>query len=625
MGGSEPKSVEVDHGRVQVDSSKSKVDKADPFAPVFHYIEVAQEAALPLIFGVVLAMILANASPEWYKYNFTSAHHAGAHENTGNGTHRMLGGGGGPAVDYSHVKNPQAEQCFIGCEGLKVERMLLVPWPIFGHPVTLHFFANDLIMVFHFGLAVKEVTEALLPGGSLNPPLKAANPMLATVGGVLGPVAVFFVALTAMTKAGMFPDTYSFGELSKGWGIVTATDIPLAWLAALVVYGAGHPAIDYLLLLAVADDALGMVIIAIFYTDPSSPVQPQWLLLVVFAMILAYVFRKWHYRLERATHQSWIPYVLICGTLSWIGLIKAKLHPALALVPIVPFMPGPSHQNLESLDDTVEEKLEDSAADGGVGSGKQSRANSSAGNEERSAVLEEHFNHARGRGTTIQAGLYAGLVGHSVPDSLKVIEYDEDGHEHLNASTLDEFEHFWKVYVDFGLFLFALCNAGVQIKGAPGGMTWLILLSLIIGKYCGIMFFFKVSKKCLNYPAPLGIRTRHIRMIGLIASLGLTVALFVSDVAFTDDALKDDARLGALLSGFVGFACYAISTKFDFAAEDVEKEVQAQIAEEMKEMGAALQNRPHRAASSSELVRTGNSSSSETSIAVKGNDTAAVI
>jgi NhaA family Na+:H+ antiporter len=40
----------------------------------------------------------------------------------------------------------------------------------------------------------------------------------------------------------------------------------------------GHPAIDYLLLLAVADDALGMVIIAIFYTDPSSPVQPQWLL-----------------------------------------------------------------------------------------------------------------------------------------------------------------------------------------------------------------------------------------------------------------------------------------------------------------------------------------------------------
>jgi Na+/H+ antiporter NhaA len=301
--------------------------------------------------------------------------------------------------------------------------------------------------------------------------------------------------------------------------------------------------------------------------------------LVVFAMFLAYVFRKWHYRLERATHQSWIPYVLICGTLSWIGLIKAKLHPALALVPIVPFMPGPSHHNLESLDESVEEKLEDSAADGGVGSGKQSRANSSAGNEERSAVLDEHFNHARGRGTTIQAGLYAGLVGHSVPDSLKVIEYDEDGHEHLNASTLDEFEHFWKVYVDFGLFLFALCNAGVQIKGAPGGMTWLILLSLIIGKYCGIMFFFKVSKKCFNYPAPLGIRTRHIRMIGLIASLGLTVALFVSDVAFTDDALKDDARLGALLSGFVGFACYAISTKFDFAAEDVEKEVQAQIAE----------------------------------------------
>jgi Na+/H+ antiporter NhaA len=461
--------------------------------------------------------------------------------------------------------------------------MLLVPWPIFGHAVTLHFFANDLIMVFHFGLAVKEVTEALLPGGSLNPPSKAANPIMATMGGVFGPVGVFFIILKVFMAIGLFEDHYSFAVLSKGWGIVTATDIPLAWLAALVVYGQGHPAIDYLLLLAVADDALGMVIIAVFYQDPSSAAQPQWLLLVALAMLIAYTFRKWHYRMERPTHQSWIPYVLICGSMSWVGLIKAKLHPALALVPIVPFMPGPNMENLDTLDKVLEESMEDAAADGTKGSGRDTRTNT-ATDDGTGKVLEEHFNHARGRGITIQAGLYSGLIGHGVADALKVTEYDEDGNAHLYASTLDAFEHFWKSYVDFGLFLFALCNAGVKINGAPGGMTWAILLSLIIGKYTGIMIFFKISKKILNYPAPLGIRTRHVRMIGLIASLGLTVALFVSDVAFTDEKLKDDARLGALLSGFVGFACYAISLKFDFAAEDVEKEMKEQIKEEIQEM-----------------------------------------
>lgn len=269
--------------------------------------------------------------------------------------------------------------------------------------------------------------------------------------------------------------------------------------------------------------------------------------------------------------------------MSWVGLIKAKLHPALALVPIVPFMPGPNLQNLDSLDRALEEDMEDAAVDGAEGSGLRSRTNT-VDTDTKGKVLEEHFNHARGRGTAIQAGLYSGLIGHGVADALKVEEYDADGNEHLNASTLDSFEHFCKPYVDFGLFLFALCNAGVKINGAPGGMTWAILLSLIIGKYVGIMFFFKVSKKIFKYPAPLGIRTRHIRMIGLIASLGLTVALFVSDVAFTDEKLKDDARLGALLSGFVGFACYAISLKFDFAVENVEGEIKAQIQEEIEEM-----------------------------------------
>ena len=52
-----------------------------------------------------------------------------------------------------------------------------------------------------------------------------------------------------------------------------------------------------------------------------------------------------------------------------------------------------------------------------------------------------------------QAGLFGGLIGHEVDKSLMVAELDEDGEVHLHSSTLDQFEHFWKFYVDIGLVL----------------------------------------------------------------------------------------------------------------------------------------------------------------------------
>ena len=44
-----------------------------------------------------------------------------------------------------------------------------------GHPVTIHFVVNDVLMCFFFGIAVKELVEALKPGGALYPPKKARN------------------------------------------------------------------------------------------------------------------------------------------------------------------------------------------------------------------------------------------------------------------------------------------------------------------------------------------------------------------------------------------------------------------------------------------------------------------
>jgi Na+:H+ antiporter, NhaA family len=194
-------------------------------------------------------------------------------------------------------------------------------------PFNFHFVANELFMALFFGIAAVEITQSCLPGGDLNPLKKALNPLFATFGGVVGPVVVYFL-LNALIGS---------PSLANGWGIPTATDIAFAWLAARLIFGNSHPAISFLLLLAIVDDAIGLAIIAIFYPDPAAPTEPLWLFFIVAGMFAAYLLRS------RRTKSYW-PYLLLGGVPSWIGLHEAHLHPALALVFIVPFLPHPPRE-----------------------------------------------------------------------------------------------------------------------------------------------------------------------------------------------------------------------------------------------------------------------------------------
>jgi NhaA family Na+:H+ antiporter len=151
---------------------------------------------------------------------------------------------------------------------------------------------------------------------------------MATIGGVVGPVAVYLL-LNGLTGS---------PALANGWGIPTATDIAFAWLAARLIFGSNHPVIAYLLLLAIADDAIGLVIIALFYPDPHFPVAPLWLMLIAAGMLIAFILR-------RKQVKSYWPYLLCGGVPSWFGLFKAHLHPALALVFIIPFLPHPPRES----------------------------------------------------------------------------------------------------------------------------------------------------------------------------------------------------------------------------------------------------------------------------------------
>lgn len=187
---------------------------------------------------------------------------------------------------------------------------------------SLHFITNDLFMVLFFGIAAVEIVRSCLPGGPLHPIRRAVNPLFATAGGIVGPVGVY-LGVNALAGSPGF---------ARGWGIPTATDIALAWLVARAVFGNGHPAVSFLLLLAVADDAIGLAIIAAFYPDPTLPAAPVWLLLTAAGMAAASLLRR------RGVRSYW-PYLIGPGSLSWSGLFLSHLHPALALVFVAPFMP----------------------------------------------------------------------------------------------------------------------------------------------------------------------------------------------------------------------------------------------------------------------------------------------
>ncbi|MFQ6549305.1 Na+/H+ antiporter NhaA [Aestuariibius sp. 2305UL40-4] len=208
--------------------------------------------------------------------------------------------------------------------------------------LSFHYLVNDLLMAFFFAIAAKEVWEAIILRDGALRGKKAATPLFATFGGMAGPVAVYL----GLAYFVFGSDTYD--AVARGWAIPTATDIAFSYLVGRIVFGAGHPAVRFLLLLAIADDAAGLIILAVFY--PSGELAPVWLLLSLGAAIGVFALFNWlPRRLDRgdqdrrwstwARHKlSFWPY-LIAGALSWYGFAEAGLHPALGLLPIVPTIP----------------------------------------------------------------------------------------------------------------------------------------------------------------------------------------------------------------------------------------------------------------------------------------------
>lgn len=315
----------------------------------------------------------------------------------------------------------------------------------------LRFWVNDVGMVFFFALAAKEVFEAMLPSGPLASLRRAATPLAAAFGGMVAP-AIIYAALAS---------TLGPGTLLRGWAIPCATDIAFSAMVARVIYRSGHPAIPFLYLLAIADDALGLIILGVFY--PSGALSAFMLAsFMTPALLLAFGLR------HRGTRSVW-PYLVGPGTLSWAALYWGGFHPALALVPIVPFMPHSSRD----------------------------------------------------------LGLF-------------------EPREEFQTDTLNRFEHWWAIPVQFVLLLFGFGNAGVPFTQIGPG-TYYVLTALLVGKPIGILFLSSAAR-LLGARLPSELRIGDLFVVGVAASIGFTVSLFFASAAFLPGVALAETKMGALLS-----------------------------------------------------------------------------
>ncbi|MDM8084509.1 Na+/H+ antiporter NhaA [Cellulomonas cellasea] len=122
-----------------------------------------------------------------------------------------------------------------------------------------HWAADGLLAVFFLTVGLELKREIVV--GSLRDPRRAAVPVVAAVGGMLAPAAIYVGVLAVAGDP----------AARSGWAIPTATDIAFA-LAVLAIFGRGLPVAirTFLLTLAVVDDLLAILVIAVFYTDTVS-------------------------------------------------------------------------------------------------------------------------------------------------------------------------------------------------------------------------------------------------------------------------------------------------------------------------------------------------------------------
>ncbi len=373
--------------------------------------------------------------------------------------------------------------------------------------MSLAHIINDVLMAVFFllvGLEVKyEVTV-----GELTNIRQALLPIMAAVGGVAAPIVIY--SLFNLGNA----------ETAGAWGVPTATDIAFA-LGILALLGNRVPAgvRVFLSTLAVADDIIAILVIAIFYGQSPSV---GWLAAAGVVLIVLIAMNRGHI-------YSLAPYILI-GCVLWYCVYMSGVHSTIAGVLLAFTIPSGSRVNLRTF----------SAWSG-------------------TKVREAHEAYDPEAPVLGQAG-YMKTVEHLSHVAREVVP---------PATRL---EHKLYPWVYFAVLpLFALTNADVSFTGLDVASLFAspvffgVFFGLVLGKPIGIMAMSFLVVKTKLASLPENVNWLHMLGASILGGVGFTMAIFVANLAFADEVLIATAKLGILLAslvaGVVGFTFLLVQAR----------------------------------------------------------------
>jgi NhaA family Na+:H+ antiporter len=330
--------------------------------------------------------------------------------------------------------------------------------------------------------------------GELRDPRAATIPVVAALGGMVVP-ALLYLSLNVG------------GDGSHGWGIPMATDIAFA-LGVLTIAARSAPASlkPFLLTLAIVDDIGAILVIALFYSEGVA--VPQLLLALGFAALIV--------ALQRFDVRSTAVYVALAVSL-WLAVYESGVHPTIAGVVLGLLTPAGAFQRPRAVSDEAVRTAE-------------------------STVDEPETPDA------------------DAPQWLRLARLSREAVSPLARA--EDALHPWTSYVIVPMF--ALANAGVTFTAegaraaATSPVTLGILLGLVVGKTVGITLASFAAVRSGLGRLPPGAGWRHLIGVSAIAGIGFTVSLFITELAFSDPRLTDEAKIGvylaSLVAGALGFA-----------------------------------------------------------------------
>ena len=312
------------------------------------------------------------------------------------------------------------------------------------------------------------------------------------VGELKDPRAAALPAMAALggmiVPAAIYVAFNSGGNGADGWGIPMATDIAFA-VGVVSLLGSRVPSAMkvFLLTLAIVDDIGAIAVIAIFYSDDLST---GWLLTAVVLLIVVV--------LMQLAKVWYIPAYVAVGAFVWLAVFESGVHATIAGVILGLLTPArPLKTDPVETDEVVGRAV-------------------------------------KGEGDVVTVR----RASFELRETVSVADRLED--------TLHPFSSFLIIPV------FALANAGIELssdtisEALTAPVTLGVAVGLVVGKLLGVSLFTWIGVRSGLSTLPRGASWTHVFGLAAVAGIGFTVSLFITGLAFDEQLLIDEAKIGIL-------------------------------------------------------------------------------